>query len=856
LPALSSSPVQLVPHTHWDREWYLPFQRFRLKLVGLVDRVLDLLETEPDFVFTLDGQLATIDDYLEVRPENEERLRRPIAEGRLAIGPWQTLVDEFLVSGEAIVRNLERGRRRGAELGGTMAVGYLPDSFGHIAQMPQILRLAGIEHAVVWRGVPAAVDQHAFTWEAPDGSAVRAEYLPHGYSNGAYLLAVPDGLPRAIEALRETMRPFFGDDPVLAMYGTDHQEPLPEIVRLAREAGVELRTLPGYLAGASGAQHPIWAGELRSGARANLLMGVVSARIDLKIAAARAERALERYAEPLQALWSDTWPERLLDLAWSRIFENSAHDSICGCSADEVSAQVLVRYAEAQQIADGLAQEAAERVAKRAPRGAVAVLNPSPHRRTGLAELDLQVPDEWDEVGLELPDGAVAATQEVDRNDPLLHDEEVPAERIPEFLRRRLHGRELYRRRWNGYALDEANGQTRLTLDVDDDEDPPWLDTKALQREIAVAASAAEGETWQVRILARPRRKLVAQVPAPALGWTAVRPVHRGGEIEHPVVVEPEQMSNGLVSVSMNGLGRIVEGRDAGDTYNYAPPGDDVLVQDSEQFSTEIVETGPVRGRLERTGTYRWQGTPVSVLTSVELRAGEPFYRMCFSWDNRLSDHRVRFHLPLPERAEHSLAEGQFALVRRGLVTEGGYGEVPLPTFPARGLVVAGGVAVLLDHVVEYELVDEGRELALTLLRSVGLISRNVHPYRENPAGPELPVPNAQLHGPWSVGFAVYPSLDDPLAAMEHYQHDFLIAGGRNDRDSRLREQAGLELAGHGVLLSALRRRGPGLEARIVNESPRPRTATLAGQALELRPWEIRSASAGSADALAQTEVV
>jgi alpha-mannosidase len=163
---------------------------------------------------------------------------------------------------------------------------------------------------------------------------------------------------------------------------------------------------------------------------------------------------------------------------------------------------------------------------------------------------------------------------------------------------------------------------------------------------------------------------------------------------------------------------------------------------------------------------------------------------------------------------------------------------------------------VLLDHVVEYELVDEGRELALTLLRSVGLISRNVHPYRENPAGPELPVPNAQLHGPWSVGFAVYPSLDDPLAAMEHYQHDFLIAGGRNDRDSRLREQAGLELAGHGVLLSALRRRGPGLEARIVNESPRPRTATLAGQALELRPWEIRSASAGSADALAQTEVV
>jgi mannosylglycerate hydrolase len=158
---------------------------------------------------------------------------------------------------------------------------------------------------------------------------------------------------------------------------------------------------------------------------------------------------------------------------------------------------------------------------------------------------------------------------------------------------------------------------------------------------------------------------------------------------------------------------------------------------------------------------------------------------------------------------------------------------------------------------MEYELVDKGRELALTLLRSVGLISRNVHPYRENPAGPELPVPDAQLHGPWSVGFAVLPNpiAEDTLGAMEHYQHDFLIAGGRSDH-SRLREQSGLELEGHGVLLSALRRRGPGLEARIVNESPRQRTATLAGQAEELLPWEIRLVPAGAADALAQAKVV
>src|SRR5688572_4918972 len=124
-----------------------------MQAVDLVDGVLDLLEAEPDFRFTLDGQLATVDDYLEIRPEHEERLKSHVASGRLAIGPWQILADEFLVSGETLVRNLEMGWARADELGGPMRIGYLPDMFGHIAQMPQLLRAAGIADAVVWRGV-------------------------------------------------------------------------------------------------------------------------------------------------------------------------------------------------------------------------------------------------------------------------------------------------------------------------------------------------------------------------------------------------------------------------------------------------------------------------------------------------------------------------------------------------------------------------------------------------------------------------------------------------------------------------------------------------------------------------------
>ena len=137
--------VHLVPHTHWDREWYEPFQTFRMRLVELIDQLLERMARDERLRFTLDGQAATVDDYLEVRPEAEPLIRRLIAEGRLAIGPWQILLDEFLVSGETIVRNLELGWARAEELGRAMPVGYLPDMFGHVAQMPQILRRAGIE---------------------------------------------------------------------------------------------------------------------------------------------------------------------------------------------------------------------------------------------------------------------------------------------------------------------------------------------------------------------------------------------------------------------------------------------------------------------------------------------------------------------------------------------------------------------------------------------------------------------------------------------------------------------------------------------------------------------------------------
>jgi mannosylglycerate hydrolase len=500
------------------------------------------------------------------------------------------------------------------------------------------------------------------------------------------------------------------------------------------------------------------------------------------------------------------------------MFQNAAHDSICGCSVDEVSSQVLVRYAEAEQIGRELAWRAVRQIAAEVPRGAFAVVNPSPRERTDLVELEVAVPEEWEAVGLELPDGSQLPTQEVSRQDPLLWETTASGAAVPSVLARRLHGRELFGRHLNGFRIEER----RVLLEVSDERDPVWLDVQQLIRELTSAT--AEGE-WTLRVVARPKRTVLASVPAPPLGWTAVRPVQARGTVpgtwpDWPVELEP--------------LTRIVRGRDVGDSYNYAPPDDDVLVDTPVEQRLEVVEEGPLRRLAVLHRTYVWDDRQVATRTSFELRAGEPFVRIHIDFDNPCDDQRVRVHMALTERADRSFAEGQFAVVERGLEVEGGYGEVPVPTYPASSFVEAGGVALLLEHVTEYELV--GDELALTILRSTGLISRTDNPWREDPAGPSIAIPAAQLRGPRSFSFAYLPNTERIHEHAEQYRHPFMVAPGAGE--GALRDHAGPPLeADSSVVLTGLQ---PG-QARIVNESAAARTAVFAGRTLNLQPWEIRN---------------
>ena len=357
--------VDIVPHTHWDREWYSPFQTFRLRLVDLLDELLPQLEADPSYAhFLLDGQMAVVDDYLEVRPEAEERLRALATTGRVAMGPWYVLPDEFLVSGETLVRNLQLGLRVAARFGGAMDVGYLPDMFGHVAQMPQLLRLLRLRarRRVAGRALGDR-PQRLLVGGARRLDACGPSTCRRATATARSCPTTPRPSCAASPSSRRS-RATCSTGPILWMNGTDHLMPQPWLGRVVAEANALRRRRA-----ATSCTSARWPSTCR---RTDRGPAVVDGRAALggpgqpahgrglepgrreagrRRGRARARapgRAAVRAVPP-----ADRWPGALLDEAWLEVIRNSAHDSICACSVDEVCDAVLHRFAEATQIADG-----------------------------------------------------------------------------------------------------------------------------------------------------------------------------------------------------------------------------------------------------------------------------------------------------------------------------------------------------------------------------------------------------------------------------------------------------------------------------------------------------------------------
>ncbi len=866
--------LHLISHTHWDREWYLPFQEFRLKLVQLIDGTLDLLARDHGFRhFMLDGQTIVLDDYLELRPDREREIAAHVRTGRLLIGPWFVLPDEFLVSPEAIVRNLLRGRRIAARFGRNMPVGYIPDPFGHIAQMPQILRGFGIQTACVQRGLD---DQPCeFWWQSPDGSQVLMAYLREGYGNAAGLPA--DDPRRFLKAVREqgaALMPHSAAGHVALMYGTDHMRPAPETSKALAFAARRLKgdrlvhsTLPAYVGGirrALGARMaglPVVEGELRSSKRWHLLPGVMSARMWIKQRNHACEEILEAWAEPFSA-WAE-WvgangeaggrgaaagdsldrPAAVVGEAWRLLMQCHAHDSICGCSIDQVHDEMRPRFDQVQQMGEVIVRQSLGRLAASAEtrasreageaRAALVVFNPVNWARSDRVEVDL-------ELGTEVGDFDIVddhgVRMEMDRRGlgsrELIHttlEREAFRSSIGMVHEGRVAGMNLQ-------ALEVARQGARAVLQValsskGSPNRSAWehgvREVNALLEDAAVtsyevlarsvdetrvqfAARDLPGlgyRTFFVKPRNRGRPSLARPLPAWAtrlmplgalLGRLGLSASQSGTErewrrslrtIENEFLRVEAGASDGTLAVvhkptgmRLHGLNLFDDEGDRGDEYNFCPPGDNRVVRGGRLRAVHARRSNTaqelrlrLRLRLPRelaSDRMRRSRAKVDVPVEVRVRLTAEVDRVDVEVqvDNRAKDHRLRVLFPTPLRTELAAYDGHFEVVPRGVRLpqwDETWAEQPRPEKPQRRWVdISDGLAGLMIAnrglpEVEVRPTAYGSEIALTLMRCVGWLSRDDFPNRRGHAGPGLETPGAQMPGRHVFAYSILPHAGD-----------------------------------------------------------------------------------------------
>ena len=372
----SSTLVAAYYHTHWDREWYLPFRAYQVRLAEVVDEILERLETNVLPCFMLDGQTVVLDDYLELRPENRQRLRNLIESGRLSIGPWLVMPDEFLVSGESLIRNLALGIRESQAWGCFRFTGYLPDTFGHSADIPTLLRQVGIDSAVIWRGVNPR--KSLFQWRNQAGYYVHTLHLTDGYFQMMLhdWTATADQQQTALASLAQKLQtPNLTNLPILLPIGGDHLAPVTQLGhrQLLNQYPQLLETTPErYFQDLmerdqlpSNGKLETVEGELTDNSDSFLLPGVYSARMYLKQANRQLEHRLIHQVEPLLAILQSLslteagkYPVHELALAWKTLIFNHPHDSICGCSVDAVHRENEVRFDQVSQLTEAISDRA------------------------------------------------------------------------------------------------------------------------------------------------------------------------------------------------------------------------------------------------------------------------------------------------------------------------------------------------------------------------------------------------------------------------------------------------------------------------------------------------------------------
>ncbi|MRJ05364.1 alpha-mannosidase [Enterococcus faecium] len=790
--------VYIISHSHWDREWYMAYEQHHMRLIELIDDLLELFEVDPSFnSFHLDGQTIILDDYLQVRPEKRQAIQQAINEGKLRIGPFYILQDDFLISSESNVRNMLIGMEESRKWGTPVMLGYFPDTFGNMGQTPQLMKQAGISAAAFGRGVkPIGFDNQVLEaenyssqysemwWKGPDQTAIFGLLFANWYSNGN---EIPVEKEAALVFWKQKLadaEQYASTNHLLMMNGVDHQpvqKDISKAIHLANELFPDYEFIHSnftdYL---EAVQKDVpedlgsVEGELTSQETDGwyTLANTASARVYLKQWNTKVQRQLENITEPLATMAyevSGNYPHDQLDYAWKTLMQNHPHDSICGCSVDSVHREMIPRFEKADEVGKYLAQDSLEQLTAAIdttgfPKDSFpfVIVNTAGMDKTGEAEITIEL------------------------------ERKRFAEGIPEQLYQELEN--LPKRK---YHVETKSGATIPAI---------------LSEETVQFGYDLPKDRFRVPYMARMIKVTLPLENMPAFSWETFALVegeakaeeketmiHQSGRIIENGPLHLTIEKNGTITMEdrknkrkLNNLHIFEDIGDIGNEYIFKQPFCDQPILSSNKENSEVkvlVDTPeiakisilqemeiPVSAdeRLEKEQQmvveFRYRKAERSkekrilqIKTIMTIRKDSKKIDFETTLDNQMKDHRLRVLFPTKLHVEHHEADSIFEVVKRPNHVSKSWEN---PTNPQHQQAFVNihdeeyGVTVGNFGLNEYEVTEDG-QIAVTLLRSVGELGDWGY----------FPTPEAQCLGEHRFNYSI--ELHGPEEKFSTYLHAY-----------------------------------------------------------------------------------
>jgi alpha-mannosidase len=767
----------VISHTHWDREWYIPFEAFRVKLVDLMDRLLVTIKKYPDFIFHLDAQTIVLEDYLEIRPENADTLRKYIKKGNIIIGPWYLQNDFYLTSGEATIRNLIEGHRISAAYGVKSKVGYAPDQFGNISQLPQILSNFDIDNVIFGRGYSMTEKDEAgnhrhktmpseFIWRGADGTEALAIHMRYWYNNAQRF---SENEETAL-LLCDTMKRLFSGISVvpyiLMMNGVDHLEAQDNLLPILDKRNENLKdgdqikqyVFDDYISDVkrhisdNKTEQYIHEGELRSGGDWEILKGTLSSRPYLKIANVAAQNMLENRLEPIYAMLEafglkNSAPEGFFHYLWRQLMKNHPHDSICGCSRDEVHAHMEDNYEKIMETANVLYD-----------------------RAINLAAAHLKIPGFSDENYII---AAANTTEAVLSGFSRVRLMFPKAEKVEKFSITDADGKNMkFRLISKQPGTKNVFSPINLPGNIDADVYDIYLETGD------IAPFSFKG------FIVWPNKGKLEKLAQNKTGGSRIENEFIGLDIDKSGKVALTDKARGITYANFIYL---EENYDRGDSYVYNNAGDAPLLSTDPEIAAktkvvslennEYAQTCKILYELKVPAGYNYAARERSAATVVcyaelelTLKKYDKKLYVSYSIDNKAKDHRIRLVFSPGLAALASTADIPFDIVTHGANDH--YFNTMSKVLPNTSFAALtdektkAGLAVLSKGQHEYEHLtdsDNRSALAFTIVRSTGFITHSGNPGEI--VGDTFLCPENQLIRKISGEFAVLPFEGDVTSA-------------------------------------------------------------------------------------------